>query len=87
MAGTVRAFDLYSGNLKAPNRLSLDALVTLDGFKCQCTENELQSAVCHHWLITNSQGGKLQVANSCSFNFCFGCLKGETQLPVVIFLS
>lgn len=50
----------------------------------QCTENELHSAVCHHWLMTNSHGGKLEDANSCSSNFCFGYLEGETQLLVVV---
>lgn len=63
------------GSLSASNRLSL---VTLDGFKCQRAENELRSAVCHHWLMTNySHGGKLEAANSCGFNFCLDTLRGK----------
>lgn len=60
-------FDLYCGkykscSLSAPKGLSLGALVTLDGFKCQCTENELHSAaVCHHWLMTDSHRGSWKV--------------------------
>lgn len=71
-------FDMHSEKCVAPNRLSSD------GFKCHRTENELQSAVCHHWLMANSHGGKLEAANSCGFSFCFGCSEGETQLLVVV---